>query len=439
MTLTAITNQEGSILGCIADDFTGATDLANNLARGGMRTVVTVGTPGAQEVIEADAVVVALKSRTIVAAEAVAQSLTACRWLRERGARQIYFKVCSTFDSTPRGNIGPVMEALMDELGCTYTVTALAFPEAERLVFKGYLFVGEGLLSESGMRNHPLTPMTDANLVRVLQAQLSPERGRRVGLIDYRITGQSADAILRRSEELRSQGISIGIADAIGDDDLKRLAEALQGEPLFTAGSGLGIALPSVWGFHSSPESCQLPTAQGREAIISGSCSNATNAQVAEFIRGDGAAYSFDPQRLAVNVAHEVEEALAWAERSWSEDSSRRLLMYSTAEAVSVRSVQAQLGVERAGMLVEKAVAAVTQELVKRGVGKLVIAGGETAGVCVRALGIRKLRIGRQIDPGVPWCYAESPLSVTGGQHIALKSGNFGREDFFTRAFTLLA
>jgi 3-dehydrotetronate 4-kinase len=439
MTPAAITTQEGPILGCIADDFTGATDLANNLARGGMRTVVTVGMPDTQDVIEADAVVVALKSRTIAAAEAVAQSLTACRWLRERGARQIYFKVCSTFDSTPRGNIGPVIEALMDESGCTFTVTVLAFPEAERLVFKGYLFVGDGLLSESGMRNHPLTPMTDANLVRVLQAQLSPERGRRVGLIDYRITGQSAEAIQRRSEVLRSQGVSIAIADAIGDEDLGRLAVALREESLLTAGSGLGLALPSVWGFHPSPESCRLPAAQGREAIISGSCSIATNAQVAKFIRGGGAAHPFDPQRLAVNLTREVEEALTWAERSWSDDSSRRLLIYSTADSLSVKSVQAQLGVEQAGRLVEKAIADITQELVKRGVGKLVIAGGETAGVCVQALGIRKLQIGAQIDPGVPWCYAESPLSLTGGLHIALKSGNFGREDFFTRAFTLLA
>nr|HET7859314.1 four-carbon acid sugar kinase family protein [Caldimonas sp.] len=219
-------------LGCIADDFTGATDLANNLVRAGMRAVQTIGVPrDGGAAVDADAVVVALKSRTIAAEQAVAQSLAACRWLRANGAAQIYFKVCSTFDSTPRGNIGPVLEALMDELGCDFTIATPAFPDNARTVFKGHLFVGDVLLSESGMRHHPLTPMTDANLVRVLQAQLATTRpdgrpARRVGLVDHRATGESSAAIEARFAELRTSGVAIAIADAIDNDDLVRLGEA---------------------------------------------------------------------------------------------------------------------------------------------------------------------------------------------------------------------
>lgn len=426
------------MLGCIADDFTGATDLANNLARAGMRTVVTTGIPGAGEAVAADAIVIALKSRTIAAAEAVAQSLNACRWLKTRRARQIYFKVCSTFDSTPRGNIGPVIEALMDELACAFTVAAVAFPDNERTVFRGYLFVGDVPLSESGMRNHPLTPMTDSNLVRSMQAQMDARRGRRVGLIDYRVTGQSANAIRARMNELRAGGVSVAIADAIGNDDVARLAEALRDAALVTGSSGLGVSLPGVWGFQPSPESSRLPAAQGRMAIVSGSCSTATNAQVRHFIRGGGAAFALAPERLALDVTAEVEDALGWADARWREDGSQPLLVYSTAEAGAVKTAHAQLGAERAGALLEEALAEIVRGLAARGAGRLVIAGGETSGVCVQALGIRQLQIGPQIDPGVPWCYA-SPLSDCNGLHITLKSGNFGGEDFFTRAFGLPA
>src|SRR5664279_4488403 len=234
-------------LGCIADDFTGATDLANNLVRAGMRVVQTIGVPGdgAGAEDKVDAVVVALKSRTTPPVEAVRQSLAACRWLRAGGATQIYFKVCSTFDSTPRGNIGPVLEALMDELDCGFTIATPAFPDNGRTVFKGHLFVGDVLLSESGMRTHPLTPMTDANLVRVLQAQLAPAAAgrapRRVGLVDHRATGDSAGAIRARFDALRGEGVSIAIADAVDNDDLFRLGEAVRDLPLVCAGSGLAI------------------------------------------------------------------------------------------------------------------------------------------------------------------------------------------------------
>jgi uncharacterized protein YgbK (DUF1537 family) len=244
-------------LGCIADDFTGATDLANNLVRAGMRVIQTIGVPAATLQTEADAVVVALKSRTIPAAEAIEQSLAALRWLQANGAQQIYFKYCSTFDSTPQGNIGPVTEALMQALHTGFTIATPAFPDNKRTVFKGYLFVGDVLLDESGMQNHPLTPMTDANLVRVLQAQC---RGK-VGLVDHLVVAQGPQAIGERIDALKAQGVSIAIVDAVTNDDLLRLGPALKGMPLVTAGSGVAIALPANFGIEPSSRASRRPAA----------------------------------------------------------------------------------------------------------------------------------------------------------------------------------
>ena len=259
------------ILGCIADDFTGGTDLANNLVRAGMRTLQLIDVPEGA-VADCDAAVVALKSRTAPVAQAVAQSLAAARWLRAQGATQIYFKVCSTFDSTPQGNIGPVTEALMDELGADFVVVTPAFPENGRTIFKGHLFVGDQLLSDSPMKNHPLTPMTDANLVRVLQAQLDPARGRRVGLIDYRAVARGAQAIAQRIDALRTDGVALAIVDGLGDDDLHRLAQASARLPLVVAGSGLAIGIPALHGLQPDARAAQLPAAGGHRAVVSGSC-----------------------------------------------------------------------------------------------------------------------------------------------------------------------
>ena len=426
------------ILGCIADDLTGATDLCNNLVRAGMRVVLTIDVPKEGGSLPADAIVVALKSRTIPAADAVAQSLHACRWLRRQGVKQIYFKVCSTFDSTPKGNIGPVIEALMDELGCDFSAVVPAFPENERTVYLGHLFVGSVLLSDSGMRNHPLTPMTDANLARFLQLQLGAEKQRKTGLIDYRSVARSGDAIRERIGRLRAEGVSIAVADSISNDDLERLAHALHNELLVTAGSGLAIGLPAQWGFHASPTSAELPAAKGRKAIVSGSCSVATNEQVLHFIQGGGNARSLDPASLAEDSDAEIEEAHAWADSCWSRDPAQPLLVFSTAQPAAVKAAHKRLGVERSGELVEHALAEIARSLVLRGVGQLVVAGGETAGVCARALGIEQMQIGPQIDPGVPWCYGPSPLVSGRGIHVALKSGNFGAKDFFNKAFLLL-
>lgn len=419
------------VLGCIADDFTGATDLANNLVRAGMRVVQAIGVPEGPLDADVDAVVVALKSRTIAPADAIAQSLDALRWLQSQGAQQIYFKYCSTFDSTAQGNIGPVTEALMDAMACDFTIATPAFPDNKRTVFKGYLFAGDVLLNESGMQNHPLTPMTDPNLVRVLQAQCK----RKVGLVDYAVVARGAAAIGERIAQLKAEGVSIAIVDAVSNDDLLRMGPALAKMPLVTAGSGVAIGLPANFGLAPSSQASALPKAGGKSAVVSGSCSLATNRQVLDFIQRGGAALAVDPLRIAAGV-DVAAEALAWATPLIDKGP---VLVYSTAEAGAVKSVQGRLGVEEAGAMVERTIAAIARGLVKRGVHRLVVAGGETSGACVQALGIAQMQIGPQIDPGVPWCHARSEAAPEAGVHIALKSGNFGSDDFFTKAFTVLA
>jgi uncharacterized protein YgbK (DUF1537 family) len=418
------------LLGCIADDFTGATDLANSLVRGGMRVVQTVGVPASPLGGAADAVVIALKSRTIPAAEAIVQSLAALRWLQAQGCRQFFFKYCSTFDSTPAGNIGPVAEALMDHLGADFTIAAPAFPDNGRTVFKGHLFVGDVLLNESGMQNHPLTPMKDPNLVRVLQAQCR----RRVGLLDHATVARGAEAIGERRVALKAAGVGVAIADAMTNEDLLRLGAALKDLPLVTGGSGLALGLPANFGLKPSDAASELPRARGSRAIVSGSCSDATKRQLADFVARGGAALAIDPLRLASDQPV-VQEALAWAAARLARGP---VLVYSTAAAGVVKAVQGRLGSEGAGALVERALAMIASGLVECGVRQLVVAGGETSGACVQALGIEQLQIGPQIDPGVPWCHAAA-RHAPGGLHVALKSGNFGSDDFFTKAFAMLA
>ena len=413
------------LLGCIADDFTGATDLANNLVREGMRVVQAIGVPTGP-IDGVDAVVVALKSRTCPVNDAVAQSLAAAAWLRAQGARQLYFKVCSTFDSTPQGNIGPVAEALIGFTGARVVPVTPAFPAAGRTVYQGHLFVGDLLLSDSPMRHHPLTPMTDASLVRVLQAQCRTER---VGLVAHRDVAGGAPAIEARLEALAGQGVRFAVVDGVGDGDLRTLAVAARDLPLVVAGSGLAIGIPALHGLAPSAQAAALPPAGGAAAVVSGSCSAATNAQVADFRASGGAAFAVDPLRIAAgdDVAA---QALAFALPRLGD---APVLVHATAEPDAVRAVQQQLGGERAGALVESTLARVTQGLVDAGVRRLIVAGGETSGACVQALGLTRLRIGAQIDPGVPWCHAPER-----GLHLALKSGNFGSVDFFRRAFTLL-
>ena len=425
----------GAFLGCIADDFTGATDLANNLVRAGMRVVQVIGVPAEPLNAQADAVVVALKSRTLPVNEAIAQSLAALHWLQAQGVQQIYFKYCSTFDSTAQGNIGPVTEALMDAIGGDFTIATPAFPDNQRTVFKGHLFVGDVLLSDSGMQHHPLTPMHDANLVRVLQAQCR----RKVGLIDYTVVAQGEAAIRKRMADLRAEGVGLAVVDAISNDDLVRLGPALKGMRLVTAGSGVAIGLPVNFGIASAGTASALPDATGSQAVVAGSCSAATNRQVQAFIQTGQPALQLDPLQIAASLAagaDAVIEALTWAEPLLGKGP---VLIYSSAAPSAVKSAQGQLGVDAAGALMECTLAAIARGLVVRGVRQLIVAGGETSGACINALNITQMKIGPQIDPGVPWCHAASDVAPAHGLHLALKSGNFGADDFFSKAFKSLA
>jgi uncharacterized protein YgbK (DUF1537 family) len=384
---------------------------------------------------DVDAVVVALKSRTVPAPQAIEQSLAALRWLQAQGAQQIYFKYCSTFDSTAAGNIGPVTEALMDALDTDFTIATPAFPDNGRTVFKGHLFVGDVLLSDSGMKDHPLTPMTDANLVRVMQAQTR----RKVGLIDHRTVAQGGAAVRERIAALRTEGVGVAVVDALTNDDLLRLGPALTGMRLVTAGSGVALGLPANFGLKPSSHASALPAATGLRAVVSGSCSVATHQQVRHFIDGGGEVFAIDPLRLLAGD-DVVAQALAWAGAKFAAQPQQAVLVYSTAEPAAVKAVQARLGVDEAGAMVERALAAIAAGLVaQHGVRQLVVAGGESSGACVQALGVAQLQIGAQIDPGVPWCHALAQAAQAAPLHIALKSGNFGSPDFFTKAFEALA
>ncbi len=419
------------LLGCIADDFTGATDLANMLVRGGMRTVQTIGVPQALGPLDtpAQAIVVALKSRTAPRDHAVAESLAALAWLKSLGCKQFYFKYCSTFDSTDAGNIGPVADALMRELNAPFAIACPAFPEAGRTVYRGNLFVGDLLLNESGMQNHPLTPMTDANLVRVLQRQTSAK----VGLLRYDTVQRGVDALGTARAALLGDGVRLAIADAISDEDLYTLGAACADDLLLTGGSGLALGLPRNFaraGLLPAAENTEaLPAVDGLAAVLSGSCSRATQAQVEHWRSSGRPAFRIDPIALAAGDAI-VDQAMAFAEPHLGKEP---VLVYATSSPEEVGAVQKQLGTAASGELVEQALAGIARRMHDAGVRRFVVAGGETSGAVVNALGVQALRIGAQIDPGVPCTVSlgATPLA------LALKSGNFGTVDFFSKALAM--
>jgi len=414
------------LLGSVADDFTGATDLANTLVKAGMRTVQLLGVPRAGlKIPDADAVIVALKSRSNPAPEAVEMSLVALKWLQAAGTRQFYFKYCSTFDSTDQGNIGPVADALLDALGADFTVFNPSFPTNKRTVYKGYLFVGDELLSESGMRHHPLTPMTDPSLVRVLQRQTK----HKVGLVQYSTVVKGAQAVREAIATLRSSGFRHAVLDSITDDHLYTLGEACADLKLVTGGSGMAMGLPANFvrqGLLKTGQQSALPKVVGPTVVLAGSCSVATQGQVA-LMKKDHDAFELDPMAIA-SGKDVAAAALTWAGARLSE---RPILIYSTAAPEQVSVVQRELGRENAGELVERTLSKIAQGLVAKGVRRLVVAGGETSGAVVGALGVQGLHIGPEIDPGVPWTFSLGEPTLA----LALKSGNFGTPDFFTKAF----
>lgn len=421
------------LLGCIADDFTGATDLASMLVRNGMRAVQLIGVPAADAPVpDADAVIVALKSRTAPVAEAVGESLAALAWLQRAGCVQFFFKYCSTFDSTDEGNIGPVADALMKALGGAIAIACPAFPANVRSVYQGHLFVGSALLNESGMENHPLTPMRDANLVRVLGRQTDGG----VGLVAFGDVAKGAEAIRTALGRLREQGRRYAIVDAVEDAHLHEIGTAVADHPLVTGGSGVAMGLPENFRragkLVARPDAAALPAMEGLAAVVAGSCSRATLAQI-------GVARDRVPTLELDVLAEPDAAALAARALGWAEGrlGAAPVVIAASAPPEKVAALQAKLGREAAGALVETALATVAEGLVARGVRRLVVAGGETSGAVVSRLGVRSLRIGAEIDPGVPWTWAEGAAS--GPLLLALKSGNFGARDFFLKSFDALA
>lgn len=413
------------LLGCIADDFTGATDLANTLVKAGMSAVQVIGVP-AGPLPEADAVIIALKIRTAPVTEAVGQSLAACDALTKAGAKQLFWKYCSTFDSTDQGNIGPVGDALLKRLGSGFAIACPAFPTNGRTIYLGHLFVGGALLNESGMENHPLTPMTDPNLVRVMARQTDGS----VGLVPFPVVEQGAAAIRRAMTGMMDRGTRWAIVDAVSDAHLMAIGEAVAPQALVTGGSGVAMGLPENFRraglLPERSDAGALPPMTGAAAVVAGSCSRATLGQIG-LARDHVPVLELDalatPDAKAMTA-----QALAWVDGKLED--GRPVVIAASATPEKVAALQAKLGRDAAGALVEDAVASIAEGLVARGVGRLVVAGGETSGAVVTRLGVTSLRIGPEIDPGVPWTFAEPK-----GIHLALKSGNFGARDFFLKAF----
>ncbi|MGE0768769.1 MAG: 3-oxo-tetronate kinase [Hyphomicrobiaceae bacterium] len=420
------------LLGCIADDLTGATDLAIMLTRAGMRTLQVMEVPDVTgEGLEGyDAIVVALKTRTCPVNEAIDLSLRAAEVLLTLGARQIFFKYCSTFDSTDDGNIGPVAEALMAKLGADLALACPAFPTNKRTVYMGRLFVGDVPLDESPMRDHPLTPMRDASLVRVLQRQ---SKGK-VGLVPFAVVDQGAEAIKAAFEAARARGERMVIVDAITDAHLVAMGTAASRMRLVTGGSGVALGLPAnfiragLMQAADAPRTMAAP--EGRAVILAGSCSEATRGQVAAAKAAGMPAYEVDPLELSAG-RQSARSILEWTE---NQEVNRPFLVYSSADPPSVKSVQDKLGRDVAGTLVETTLAEVARELVAVGATRMIVAGGETSGAVVNGLHVKALEIGPEIDPGVPWTRAVGRDLV-----LALKSGNFGGPDFFVKAWERLA
>ncbi len=423
----------GPLLGCIADDFTGATDLAAMLVAQGMRCVQLLGLPRDDEAPpDADAIVIALKSRTAPSRQAVADSLAALAWLYGVGCRQFFFKYCSTFDSTDAGNIGPVADALVAALECDFALMCPAFPANGRSVYQGHLFVGETLLNESGMQSHPLTPMTDANLVRVLGRQTEGA----VGLVPFATVEQGAPAIRAAMTALKEQGRRYAVVDAVTDAHLTAIGRAAEQHALITGGSGVAIGLPENFRRRGllpvHADAGALPAVDGPGAVLAGSCSRATLLQIG-FARERMPTLELDP--LATPDADVlVAQGVTWLDGRIGVEP---VLIAASAPPDRVAALQQRLGREQAGALVETALARLAGHLVQQGVRRLVVAGGETSGAVASGLGLRRLRIGPQIDPGVPWTLAEGDPGAP-PLLLALKSGNFGDRDFFVRSLAML-
>lgn len=414
-------------LGVIADDFTGATDIASFLAQNGLPTIQYNGVPQEHDALSAQAIVISLKSRSCPVEQAVEQSLAALRWLQEQGCARFYFKYCSTFDSTEKGNIGPVTDALLAALGETQTVICPALPVNGRTVYQGHLFVGEQLLSDSGMRHHPVTPMTDSNLLRLMERQ---SQGK-AGLIAAPVLDQGADAVRAKLAELKTQAVNYVVLDTLSEQHLLTQGAALRDMRLVTGGSGLAIGLARQWATATSSrddaEAAGRPQGE-RAVVIAGSCSPMTNRQVNAY-RQQAPAQEVEVERCLEQVERYAQTLCDWVEAN--SDRPLAPLLYATADARRLQAIQQQYGAQRSSEAVEQLFAAVTRELKARGWQRFIVAGGETSGVVAQSLGVTAFHIGPAISPGVPWV-----RDIHQSLSLALKSGNFGDEQFFRRAQT---
>ena len=418
-----------TFLGCIADDFTGATDLASMLARSGVNVSLRIGVPLSTPENTAEIEVIALKTRSISASKAIEESLSALKWLKEAGAKKYFFKYCSTFDSTAEGNIGPVSEALMNELKVDQTIYCPAFPENGRSIYMGNLFVGQKLLSESSMKDHPLTPMNDSNLMRILSAQVS----RRVGLADRIVVNSGVNSLKEKLISLKENDVPHVIVDAVADTDLDTIASACQDMDFITGGSALAMPLAEFYkasGKISAVDNSFMNKKLNTGSIIlSGSCSEMTIIQVKNFIQRGAAAFQLDPIDLAENG---VKKVLDWLS---SQDFTKNIIIYATSDPDTVKKVQAELGVDMAGKIVEQGLSECAIAARELGIKNFIIAGGETSGAITKALNVRQLDIGIEIAPGVPWTFSGKRNNQIA---LSLKSGNFGSEEFFTEALNKL-
>lgn len=418
-----------TFLGCIADDFTGATDLASMLARSGVNVSLRIGVPLSTPENTAEIEVIALKTRSISASKAIEESLSALKWLKEAGAKKYFFKYCSTFDSTAEGNIGPVSEALMNELKVEQTIYCPAFPENGRSIYMGNLFVGQKLLSESSMKDHPLTPMNDSNLMRLLSAQVS----RRVGLADRIVVNSGVNSLKEKLISLKENDVPHVIVDAVADTDLDTIASACQDMDFITGGSALAMPLAEFYKasgkISANDNSFMNKKLNTGSIILSGSCSEMTIIQVKNFIQRGAAAFQLDPIDLAENG---VKKVLDWLS---SQDFTKNTIIYATSDPDTVKKVQAELGVDMAGKIVEQGLSECAIAARELGIKNFIIAGGETSGAITKALNVRQLDIGIEIAPGVPWTFSGKRNNQIA---LSLKSGNFGSEEFFTEALNKL-
>jgi len=413
-------------LGVIADDFTGATDIASFLVQNGLPTIQFNGVPQGHDDLSAQAIVISLKSRSCPAQQAIDQSLAALAWLQQQGCDRFYFKYCSTFDSTEHGNIGPVTDALLAALGETQTVISPSLPVNGRTVYKGYLFVADQLLSESGMRHHPVTPMTDSNLVRLMTRQAKGQ----AAVINAAQLDKGAEAVRKQLGELKAQGINYVVLDALNEQHLLTQGEALKETVLVTGGSGLAIGIARAWATqqqNSDAEQAGRPQGE-RAVVISGSCSQMTNRQVQAY-RQQAPSHEVLVERCLDDAEVYAQELCDWVAANNQQPLAP--LLFATADAQQLQAIQQQYGAARSSEAVEHLFAAVTRELKSRGWQRFIVAGGETSGVVAQSLGVTAFHIGPMISPGVPWVRdIQQPLS------LALKSGNFGDEQFFARAQT---